>query len=731
MNLKIRNFFLLIVSVVAVMLFLLFFTVYQLKGNSYTLNKLVLDRHAMLTYSNLLKQNSDDLSKYARLYVVTTEEKYKKIYHNILDIRSGYKNRPLNYNIAYWDLLEPTRSTRHPLENKKALDDIIKGLSFDEFEYKKLKEAETNANRLINLETESFNALLGLYKDKKGNYSLYGEKNQQKAIQLLHSLEYLKAKERVMLPIDEFLTHLENRTIFQITTLKDTIDFNTQVLVYIIILFLIVSILFFYLMLRKILYPISHLTNELHTFKNSRDSQNEDKIFYDDEIGYMTQEFYNMRDNINEDITIRSANEKRIKEYLSLVDLNIITSSTNLEGKITSVSEAFCYISGYTKDELLGHNHSMVKHSDMPKETYQDLWATITKDKTWRGEIKNRTKDGGFYWVEATIYPTFNEKNKKVGYTAIRVDITNKKLVDALLEESKLSEKRIQDYVNLVDKNIITSSTDINGKITYVSEAFSRISGYAPNELIGKSHSMVKHSDMNSEIYDDLWGTITLNRTWHGEIKNKAKNGAFYWVDATIYPTFDMNGEKIGYTAIRIDITNKKKIEELLVTDGLTGIYNRRYFNEMLPRAINSARRDKHYFSFLILDIDFFKQYNDTYGHQEGDHILIKVAASMQHSLERASDLSFRLGGEEFGVIFESQSPQEAYIFADKIRQNIQNLKLEHKSSTVGPYVTVSMGLVTKPYTENLVDDIVYREADDYLYKAKESGRNKVEANER
>lgn len=731
MNLEIKNFFLLIVSVVTVMLFVLFFTVYQLKINSYKLNDLVMDRHEMIIYSNLLRQNSDDLSKYARLYVVTADEKYKEIYSTILDIKNGDKKRPHNYNFVYWDLLEPTRSARHPLENKKALKDILKELPFDDYEHKKLEEANNNSHECVNLETESFNALAGLYKDEKNNYSIYSDKNQQKAIQLLHSLEYLKAKEKTMLSIDEFLAHLENRTALQIDKLKNDIDLNTKTLTYIIALFIIISIFFFYIMLMKILNPIFHLTDEIYKFKNSQDSAGEDKIFYDDEIGFMTKQFYKMRDSINKEIKLRATNEKKIQNYVNLVDKNIITSSTDLQGKITSVSEAFCHISGYSKEELLGNSHSIVSHRDMPKETYKELWETITKDKTWRGEIKNKTKDGGFYWVDATIYPIFNEENKKIGYTAIRIDITDRKKIDLLLKDSKLNEKKIKDYVNLVDKNVITSSTDIHGKITYVSEAFSKISGYTQDELIGKSHSMVKHSDMDSEVYAELWKTITLNRTWHGEIKNRTKSGGFYWVDATIYPTFDANGEKIGYTAIRIDITDKKKIEELLITDSLTGIYNRRHFNDILPKAINSAKRNKNYFSFLIMDIDFFKQYNDTYGHQEGDHVLIKVAASMQNSLERASDRCFRLGGEEFGVLFESKSPQEAYIIADKIRQNIENLKIEHTNSNANKYVTVSIGLVTKAYTQEIVDAIIYKEADNYLYKAKESGRNRVEANDK
>ena len=174
------------------------------------------------------------------------------------------------------------------------------------------------------------------------------------------------------------------------------------------------------------------------------------------------------------------------------------------------------------------------------------------------------------------------------------------------VEPSKLHEEKIQDYVKLIDKNIITSSTDLSGNITKVSEAFCNISGYSQDELIGQKHSIVRHPDMPDSTYKDLWESITNNRKWSGELKNLNKNGVGYWVDATIYPIFNHNGEKVGYTGIRIDKTDKKKVEELLITDALTGIYNRRYFNSMLPKSINRAKRDNKYFSFMIIDIDHF-----------------------------------------------------------------------------------------------------------------------------
>ena len=124
-----------------------------------------------------------------------------------------------------------------------------------------------------------------------------------------------------------------------------------------------------------------------------------------------------------------------------LIDDNIIMSTTDLKGVITAVSTAFSEISGYSKDELIGQPHSMVRHPDMPKEIFEDMWNTISSGKTWRGEVKNLRKDGNIYWVDATIAAEYDENNNHIGYSAIRHDITYKKEVatqqDIIVEQAK------------------------------------------------------------------------------------------------------------------------------------------------------------------------------------------------------------------------------------------------------------------------------------------------------
>ena len=293
-------------------------------------------------------------------------------------------------------------------------------------------------------------------------------------------------------------------------------------------------------------------------------------------------------------------------------------------------------------------------------------------------------------------------------------------------------QKDLEEKIKLIDKNVSFSSTDINGVITEVSEAFCTISGYSKEELIGKNHSLLRHPDVDEKIYSELWETITSGNSWRGEMKNRRKNGLCYWADVVITPRFDNNGKITGYTAIRHDISDQKKVELLSITDQLTSLYNRRYFNDILPIEIKRSIRQGGYFSFIMLDIDFFKQYNDTYGHPAGDNVLEKMGETLQQQLHRAEDFIFRLGGEEFGMIYTGANHGFSHEIAKKVQKYILELQMEHKASKVSQYITVSIGLIcvdfSKESNRELNEDDIYKLADNELYKAKALGRDRISA---
>ncbi len=142
---------------------------------------------------------------------------------------------------------------------------------------------------------------------------------------------------------------------------------------------------------------------------------------------------------------------------------------------------------------------------------------------------------------------------------------------------------------------------------------------------------------------------------------------------------------------------------------------------------LNRAKRENKVLSFLMLDIDYFKEYNDFYGHDKGDETLYKVAQKIKNLIKRADDYCFRLGGEEFGITLQSASNKESINIANKIKEEIEQLKIVHQKSKVSDFLTISIGIISIDPNENISINKIYKEADILLYKAKEKGRNRIE----
>ncbi|MEA3369987.1 MAG: GGDEF domain-containing protein [Campylobacterota bacterium] len=169
-----------------------------------------------------------------------------------------------------------------------------------------------------------------------------------------------------------------------------------------------------------------------------------------------------------------------------------------------------------------------------------------------------------------------------------------------------------------------------------------------------------------------------------------------------------------------------KELKSISITDQLTGLYNRRYYNEMLPKLISLAKRKEHYITFFILDIDFFKNYNDHYGHLKGDGTLIKVAHAIRDYIHRGDDFVFRLGGEEFAGVILSDDSNKTHKWISSLCEVIENLKIEHADSNISEYVTASIGVATISHEKNKDMDTLYHFADEALYLAKNGGRNRM-----
>ncbi|MCF6330651.1 MAG: diguanylate cyclase [Sulfurimonas sp.] len=191
-----------------------------------------------------------------------------------------------------------------------------------------------------------------------------------------------------------------------------------------------------------------------------------------------------------------------------------------------------------------------------------------------------------------------------------------------------------------------------------------------------------------------------------------------------VFKSIQNDQTKLEITTKKLKRSNKK-LENASYTDSLTSLHNRRYFNFIYDKELKRAKRDNKYITFMMLDIDFFKQYNDTYGHIEGDNALKNVAKVLKNSLKRPSDYVFRLGGEEFGVILSDTDEKNSSLIAQNICEHIRAQEISHKTSKVSEFLTISVGVACCIADESLDEEYLLTRADEMLYKSKESGRDK------
>ncbi|MFB9844867.1 PAS domain-containing sensor histidine kinase [Mucilaginibacter ginsenosidivorans] len=269
---------------------------------------------------------------------------------------------------------------------------------------------------------------------------------------------------------------------------------------------------------------------------------------------------------IRADITSRKETEnhlkkslKEVSDYKYALDESSIVAITDQRGIIQHANDNFCKISKYSREELIGRDHRIINSGFHTKEFIRSLWVTIANGKIWRGELKNKAKDGTYYWVDTTIVPFLDELGKPYQYVAIRADITTRKDTEVHLQKSL---KEISDYKYALDESSIVAITNQKGVIQYANDNFCKISKYPREELIGQDHRIINSGFHSKDFIRKLWVTIANGKIWRGELKNRAKDGSYYWVDTTIIPFLDEQGKPYQYIAIRADITGRKMVEE-------------------------------------------------------------------------------------------------------------------------------------------------------------------------
>ncbi len=263
----------------------------------------------------------------------------------------------------------------------------------------------------------------------------------------------------------------------------------------------------------------------------------------------------------------RDVSERKKAEY-EIQKLSLVAKNTNngvlildADRKITWANEAMVNRSKYSLEELIGNSPKMFQYEGTDQNAIQRIYQNLIELKPLHEELLHKSKSGDLYWIDLNIQPIFDQNNRHIGYIAIEFDITDRKKFEETIAEQNKSLKEITDAL---DQSSLVSIADLNGNITKVNKKFCQVAQFDESELIGKNHNIINSGYHSKEFWVELWKTIKSGEIWRGEVKNKAKDGTYYWVDSIIYPVFDVNGKIQHYLSIRHEITDKKEAEENL-----------------------------------------------------------------------------------------------------------------------------------------------------------------------
>ena len=331
-------------------------------------------------------------------------------------------------------------------------------------------------------------------------------------------------------------------------------------------------------------------------------------------------------------------------------------------------------------------------------------------------------------YLQATVVPDPAAGEGQVGALALFLDVSD--TVHAR-EAAAESMREVEELRAALDAHAIVAVTDAKGVIIRVNDKFCAISQYSRDELVGRTHTVVNSGTHDRGFFQDLWKTITRGLVWNGEICNRAKDGSLYWVQTTIVPMIGPGGLPEQYIAIRADITKRVLAEQdamrLALHDPLTGLPNRRLMMERLQQAMEACGSRGHCSALLLVDLDRFKEINDTLGHAAGDQLL-KQCGNRLLRIADPSDTVARLGGDEFALILGElgndvqKAMLEAQRVADRIRNSLAQLYMLAGQDIE---VTASIGVAVAG-RESARSDEVMKQADLALYRAKDLGRNAV-----
>ncbi|MBQ0725242.1 MAG: EAL domain-containing protein [Cycloclasticus sp.] len=408
--------------------------------------------------------------------------------------------------------------------------------------------------------------------------------------------------------------------------------------------------------------------------------------------------------------------ETRFRQLVSHIESIFILSDTRKK-QVIYVSPAYEKIYGQQLSLPANDNFPFINYIHFDDQTkVAKLLLALDKKEPCEETFRITKPDGIIRWVHARCYPVIEPQKDEIYRMACIID-------DVTLQ--KASEQKLQQAAKVYDTTTEgIMITDTQFTIVAVNHAFSDITGYSENEIIGQQSRLLQSGLHDRNFYQNLWDFVQTAGYWQGEITHRKKNGDTCPLWVSISTIYEDDKKAVNYIAMFSDISSIKqsqeKLEYLAHHDHLTGFANRLLFNARLEHAIDQAHRNRTMAGVILLDLDRFKDVNDSLGHAAGDDLLKQLAKRFRHCL-REEDTLGRLGGDEFIFLVEDvENIERIEYIAQKIQDTFLTPFIIGTSEVV---MTASMGISLYPSNGDSVAKLV-KYADIAMYKAKQRGKN-------
>ncbi|MFZ5628014.1 MAG: PAS domain S-box protein [Spirochaetota bacterium] len=417
-----------------------------------------------------------------------------------------------------------------------------------------------------------------------------------------------------------------------------------------------------------------------------------------------------------EDITEQVEREERLRTLFNEAPLGIAVIDS-LTAELLAINAKYCEIVGRGEPDLLRMTWKDVTHpEDIAAD--QNLMDEVNAGKRTGFYLRKRLlrPGGGIVWVGMTIAKLTHYHEDRRVHVCMIEDITDRVQNEERMRLDAAVISHTRDGVVV---------TDLTPRIISVNQAYSDITGYSAEEVIGRNPALLKSGRQDARFYRAMWDEIAATGRWQGELYNRRKNGEVYPQLSTIDTIYDAEGKPQYYVGVFSDIAKLKKSEEsferLAHYDILTGLPNRLMVTSRLTHAIDSAARHDRLIGVLFMDLDHFKNINDSLGHIAGDELLTAVARRLKARI-RSEDTIARLGGDEFLILLEDlENPEQAALVA---RDLLANLSAPFKlASGHEVYSGGSIGISLYPQDGDNAPDLI-RNADAAMYLSKSEGRS-------